>query len=63
MYQENGTYEIKVSVRDEKLEWSEWSDPLTVTMPRAKIFNQIPRILVWLFERFTFLQPYLSYFL
>ena len=60
---ERGTYEIRVQARDVHGLESEWSDPLTVSMPRTKAFNQIPKILIWLFERFPFLQSYIPQFL
>jgi len=61
-WDEDDDYEIKVKAKDVYGDESPWSDPLTVTMPRAKTFNQIPSILLWLFERFPILQPYFSYF-
>ena len=39
-------------------EWSDWSDPLVVSMPKIKSYNIIPKILIWLLESFPFLQPY-----
>jgi hypothetical protein len=59
----DGTYPIKVKAKDINDEESIWSDPLSVTMPKNKSFNQIPRILIWLFERFLFLQLYFSNFI
>lgn len=56
IWYDEGSYEVRVKAIDEHGAESEWSDPLIVTMPRAKTFNQIPRILVWLFDRFPFLQ-------
>jgi len=61
IWNEEGDYIIKVKARDEHGAESDWTT-LEVTMPRVKNFNQIHRIFVWLFERFPFLQPYLSYF-
>ena len=29
-------------------------------MPKTKISNQIPRIIVWLFERFPYIQSYFN---
>jgi len=52
----NGTYSIKVKSKDNHGDESPWSDPLTVTMPKTKTFNQFPRILIWLFERIPFLK-------
>jgi len=60
IWEEQGNYTIRVKAKDKWGEESEWSDPLTVTMPRVKLFTQIPRILSWLIERFPFLQPYIS---
>jgi len=62
VWDEQGDYNIRVKAKDIHGEESPWSDPLTVTMPKVKLFNQIPRILIWLFERFPFLQPYFSQF-
>ena len=36
-----GNYEIKVKAQDEFGEESEWSDPLTVSMPKNKVLNYI----------------------
>ncbi|MFE3846160.1 hypothetical protein ACFL1L_04815 [Thermoplasmatota archaeon] len=41
---------------------SPWSDPLSLTIPGFKLFNQIPKIISLLFERFPILQPYFSHF-
>ncbi|MFE3845407.1 hypothetical protein ACFL1L_00915 [Thermoplasmatota archaeon] len=59
----DGTYSLRVKVRDSigARTWSDWSDPLEVSMPKS--YNQIPKILLWLFERFPFLQPYFSHFI
>jgi len=54
-WSKEGEYTIRVKAKDEYGLESEWSDPLTVTMPKTKIFNQMPRILLWLFERFSFI--------
>jgi len=62
-WDEVGEYTIKVKAKDVYGEESEWSDPLVVTMPKTKTFNQIPKILVWLFERFPSLQSYFSHLL
>jgi len=58
----DGTYPLKVKAKDTNDEESTWSDPLSIAMPKPKLFDQIPRILVWLFEHFPFLQPYLNFF-
>jgi hypothetical protein len=53
-----GSYDIKVKAKDQYGDESSWSDPLTITVPKKKMFTFTPRILLWLFERFPFLQPY-----
>ena len=55
IWEERGTDNIKVKAKDVYGDESPWSDPLTVTMPRVKLFNQIPKIIIWLFERFPLL--------
>ena len=60
MYQENGTYEIRVKVRDWKSEWSEWSDPLVVSMPKNKAINPFILLLERLMERFPILEQILQ---
>ena len=39
------TYEIKARVQDSHGEWSDWSDPFEVSMPKHKIFQ--PTILLY----------------
>jgi hypothetical protein len=39
---------------------SDWAI-LEVSMPKKKSFDFIPRLFLWLFERFPFLQPYFSF--
>jgi parallel beta-helix repeat protein len=57
-WDEDGEYIIKVKAKDVYGDESDLSDSLIVTMPKTKMFNQIPKILVWLFERFPFIQTY-----
>ncbi|MFE3845418.1 M28 family metallopeptidase [Thermoplasmatota archaeon] len=52
---EQGYYIIRVKAKDIYDEESEWAT-LEVSMPKQKISNQIPKILMWLFERFPFLE-------
>ena len=47
-----GTYMVKVKIQDEHGLESDWSDPLTVTIPKDKSFNFNFTFLKWLFERF-----------
>jgi hypothetical protein len=37
-----GNYVIKARVQDGAGEWSNWSDPLTVTMPKTRSYIKIP---------------------
>jgi len=62
IWADQGTYPIKVKAKDIYDEESVWSDPLSSSMPKTKLFNQIPKIIIWLFERFTFLHPYLIFY-
>lgn len=57
----NGNYSIRVKCKDIWGGISNWSDPLSISMPKKKSFNFIPGILLWLFEHFPFLQPYFNY--
>jgi len=50
---------VYIFAEDEHGARSEWHD----TMHNIKELNQIPKILLWLIERFPFLQPYFSCFL
>ncbi|MFE3846020.1 linear amide C-N hydrolase, partial [Thermoplasmatota archaeon] len=59
-WENQGNYEIRVKAKDIYDLESEWSYPLAVTMPTS--YNHIPRILICLFERFPFLQPYFSHY-
>ena len=47
-----GSYEIKVKSIDEHGRESGWSDPLSVTMPKAKVINPL---FIRIFERFPLL--------
>jgi hypothetical protein len=57
-WDEDGEYSIKVKAKDEHGAESEWSDPLTITMPKNKSFNDFNP---WLF-RFINSFPILEYF-
>jgi len=58
-----GTYMVKVKIQDEHGLESDWSDPLTVTIPRDKSFNSNYNLLERLFERFPNAFPILRYLL
>jgi hypothetical protein len=60
-WNKQGNYEIKVRVRDDNGYFSDWSNPLEVTMPKNKPFNLNFPILTWLFERFPNMFPILRY--
>ena len=51
-----GTYPIKVKAKDINDNESVWSDPLVISMPKIKIYNQIEEILYRIFARFPFLE-------
>lgn len=53
-----GTYEIKARVADVYNEWSEWSHPMPVTMPRNILFKNY--LLIKLLELSPILQKILS---
>jgi hypothetical protein len=42
---ENGNYQVRVKAIDEHSRFSDWSDPLTVSMPRGKSFDYNPWLL------------------
>jgi len=39
-WEKRGSYEIKVKAKDVNGAESQWSDPLSVTMPRSKVSNK-----------------------
>ena len=59
-WEEEGDYTIKVKAKDEYGSESDWST-IEISMPKLKTFVHIPKILVWLFERFPFIQSYFIY--
>jgi hypothetical protein len=63
IWNSNGSYNIKVKAKDIFNHQSPWSDPLVISMPKNRSYNHIPRIMIWLSERFPFLQPYFHYFI
>ena len=62
IWEEKDSYIIKVKSKDIYDAESDWAT-LEVSMPKQKTFNQNPNILIWLFERFPFLQPYFDFLL
>jgi len=56
IYTEQGTYDIKVKAIDLYGAESEWSDPLSVSMPKTKSFNDFNPWLLRLIQRFPFLE-------
>jgi hypothetical protein len=49
---ERGKYDVRVKARDEYGAESEWSDPLVVTMPKTKSFNEFNPWILRLIQRF-----------
>ncbi|GAH35206.1 unnamed protein product, partial [marine sediment metagenome] len=53
---EKGNYEIKAKAIDEHGAESEWSDSLSVSMPKSKLFNNFDTWITRLIQRFPFLE-------
>ena len=53
---EQGNYEIKVKAKDIRNGESEWSDPLTVSMPRSRSIDNFNPWLLRLIQRFPILE-------
>jgi parallel beta-helix repeat protein len=49
-WNKEGTYEIRVKVKNTREAESEWSDPLSITMPKTKLIN---RVFLRLLEQYT----------
>jgi len=60
-WDEKGDYEVMVMAKDVNGGESDWSDPISVSMPRNKAFNFNFNLLSWLFERFPNMFPILRY--
>ena len=58
-----GNYEIRAIAKDENGVFSNWSDPLSVSMPKNKAFNFNFNLLSWLFERYPNAFPILRHML
>jgi len=63
IWDEKGTYEIKVKAKNVDGAESYWSDPLLITLPRDKSFSFNFNFLEWMFERFLNAFPILRYVL
>ncbi len=61
IWNEKGSFDIKVKVKDQYGEDSPWSDSLSITVSKKKSINYSPRILVWLFGGFPFLHPFFNF--
>ena len=60
---EKGSYEIKVKAQDIHGLVSDWSDPLTIRMPKTYIFNPMAQLLMIILERFPFFEKILKLYL
>jgi len=58
IWNDEGTYEIKVKAKDGSNSESEWSDPLSVSMPKIRLIDNFNPWLLRLIQRF----PILEYF-
>jgi hypothetical protein len=52
-----GSYSVRVKVKDSNGAESEWSDPLSITMPYS--YKPMPQFFEWLFQRFLTVFPLL----
>jgi hypothetical protein len=59
-WNEQGTFNIRVRAQDEYGVWSDWSDPLPITMPKNKAINPFLLFLERLMERFPILEQILQ---
>jgi len=59
-YRLKGDYEIHVKAKDEYDAESEWSDPLSISMPKNKAINPFLLFLERLIERFPILEQILQ---
>lgn len=58
-WKKSGNYNITGRVMDIYFNWSEWSDPLPITMPYS--YKSIPQFLGLLFQRFPHAFPILQH--
>jgi hypothetical protein len=58
-WKQSGNYSVRVKVRDNNCGKSEWSNPLSINMPKYKSF-QFP-LINWFMQRFDLLFPLLKY--
>lgn len=59
MWSEEGTYNVRVKAMDISGLESEWSDPLSVTMPKNKLLSFNNPLFSWLLDRFQNMFPIL----
>ena len=52
IWNSNGNYEIRVKAKDLEGAQSEWSDPLTISMPKTKSLYEFNQWLLRLIQRF-----------
>ncbi len=59
-WSDEGNYEIKVKAKDISDAESVWSDPLSVSMPKAKIYNPMIQLLIRTIQRFPMFEKILN---
>jgi hypothetical protein len=58
-WNEDGVYIVKIKSKDLDEAESDWGT-IEINMPRVKNNNRIPELIIWLFEKFNFLQPFFN---
>ena len=59
-WEEEGTYEIKVRAKDTSGLLSDWSDPLSISMPRNRIVNAFILFLQKIMQKFPIIEKIIS---
>ena len=59
-WEEEGNYEIKVRAKDTSGLLSDWSDPLTISMPRNRIINVFILFIQKIMQKFPIIEKIIS---